>query len=49
MIAERNRIFGDFDTCVSVIQSIDNDKLDWLKEKFLNEYKQKNRWVIQLN
>jgi len=49
MIAEINRNLGDFDNCIGVIQSIDNDELNWLKEKFLHECKRKNKWVIELN
>jgi len=49
MIAEINRNLGDFETCINLIQSIDNDELNWLKEMFLNECKRKNRWVIELN
>lgn len=49
MIAEINRNLGDFETCINVIQSIDNDELNWLKDKFLNECNKKNKWVIELN
>jgi len=49
MIAEINRNLGDFETCINLIQSIDNDELNWLKEKFLNECNKKNKWVIELN
>lgn len=49
MIAEINRNLGDFENSISVIQSIDNDDLNWLKEKILYECKRKNRWVIELN
>ncbi len=49
MIAEINRNLGDFKNCMSLIQSIENDELNWLKEKILNECKRKNKWVIELN
>jgi hypothetical protein len=49
MVAEINRNLGDFETCMNVIQSIDNAELNWLKEKFLNECNKKNKWVIELN
>jgi hypothetical protein len=49
MIAEINRNLGDFENCINVIQSIDNDGLSWLKEKFMNECRRKNKWVIELN
>ena len=49
LIAEISRNLGDFENCISIIQSIDNDALSWLKEKFINECKRKNKWVIELN
>jgi len=49
MIAEINRNLGDFETCISVIQSIGYNELNWLKEKFLNECYQKNKWVVELS
>lgn len=49
MIAEINRNLGDFESCIGIIQGIENDDLKWLKEKFLNECKRKNKWVIELN
>ena len=49
MIAEMSRNLGDFENCISIIQSIENDDLIWLKEKFINECKRKNKWVIVLN
>ncbi len=49
MIAEIYRNLGDFENCISVIQTIDNDDLNWLKEKFLNECNRKHKWVIELN
>lgn len=49
MIAEISRNLGDFENCISIIQSIDNDNLSWLKEKFINECKRKSKWVIELN
>lgn len=49
MIAEIHRNLGDFENCINIIQSVDNDDLNWLKEKFINECKRKNKWVIELN
>lgn len=49
LIAEIDRNLGDFESCISIIQSIDNDEVSWLKEKLLNECKQKNKWVIELD
>lgn len=48
MIAEINRNLGDFEACINVIQSIDNDEQNWLKEKIINECNRKNNWVIVL-
>lgn len=49
MIAEINRNLGDFKKCIEVIESIDDEELNWIKEKFINECKLKNRWVVALN
>ncbi len=49
MIAEIHRNLGDFENCIVIIQSIDDNNLNWLKEKFLNECNRKNKWVIELN
>jgi hypothetical protein len=48
MIAEINRNLGDFENCISIIQSIDTDDLNWLKEKYVTECERKNKWVIEL-
>ena len=49
MTAEIHRNLGNFEDCINIIQSIDNDNIDWLKEKFIDECKRKNKWVIELN
>jgi hypothetical protein len=49
MIAEIKRNLGDFESCVDIIKNIDDNELNWLKEKFISECEQKNRWVIKLN
>lgn len=49
MIAELYRNLGEFENCISTIKSIRKRKLKWLKEKFINECKLKNSYVIQLN
>lgn len=49
MKAEICRNLGDFKACVNLIQSIDDDGLNWLKELFTIECNKKNRWVIELN
>lgn len=48
LIAEINRNLGDFDNCISIIQSIDKDDLNWLKKRFIKECKRKNKWVVEL-
>lgn len=49
MIAELYRNLGDFTRCMEIINAIDNDELDWLKEKFSEACEEKNRWVFALN
>lgn len=49
MIAELYRNLGDFDRCMEIINRIENDELDWLKEKFSEACEAKNRWVFELN
>jgi hypothetical protein len=49
MISELKRNLGDFAGCLALIVSIENDELNWLKEKFINECEKENRLVIKLN
>ena len=49
VLAELNRNLGNFEKCISLIQSIDNEKYIWIKEKFLAECEQKHKYVIKLN
>lgn len=49
MIAEIKRNLGDFKDCMEIIKGIDNDELNWLKNKVTKECELKNRWVIKLN
>ena len=49
MIAEIYRNLGDFEKCINIIQSIDNDEFNWIKEKIINECKRNNKCVIELN
>ena len=49
MIAEINRNLGDFENCISVIQTIDDDEVNRMKEKILNECHRKNKWVVELD
>lgn len=46
--AELHRNLGNFDACIEIINSIKNDDLEWVKEKFLNACKEKNRWVVRM-
>lgn len=47
--AELYRNLGNFDACRDVVNSIENEDLEWVKEKFLKACNEKNRWVIQMN
>lgn len=49
MLAEINRNLGDFENCIALIESIDDETLNWLKEIFVNEANLKNRWLVKLN
>jgi len=49
LIAEIKKNLGDFEGCISDMESIDNNEAEWLKEIFINECKRKNRWVVELN
>lgn len=49
VVAELNRNLGDFEKCKSLMESIDDEDLNWLKEKFITECEKKNRNVIELN
>ena len=48
-VAEINRNLGNFDTCMKLVEGIDNDRLNRVKEALVKECQQKNRWVIKLN
>jgi len=48
-IAELKRNLGDFEGCLEIIKKIDdNDKLSWVKDKFIDECKRGNRCVVKL-
>ena len=49
MIAELNRNLGNFEKCITVINSIDSNDYNWIKEKFVTECNKKNRWVIEMS
>ncbi|MBN8706520.1 MAG: hypothetical protein J0L62_11650 [Bacteroidetes bacterium] len=48
MLAEINRNLGDFETCIGIIESIDDEELNWVKEIIIDECKKKNKWLIEL-
>ena len=47
MLADVKRNLGDFEGCVATINSIDDRRLDWLKERFTEECGKGNRWVFE--
>jgi hypothetical protein len=47
-MAELYRNVGNFEKCISLIDSIKIDKLKWLVDRQRNECLAKNRWVVQL-
>lgn len=49
VLAEIHRNLGEFDECIRIITSIEDNSLDWLKDKFIEECRVKNRWLIELN
>jgi hypothetical protein len=49
MAAEIHRNLGEFDECICMITSIEDSSLDWIKEKFMDSCRIKNRWLIELN
>jgi len=49
MIAELNRNLGNFEICLTIIESLDNPDLDWLKEAFIKNCSDRNQLVFQLN
>ena len=48
MMADIYRNLGDFEACVDMIESIDNEDLDWVKEQIFLEVMVKNKWVFQI-
>lgn len=48
MLAEVHRNLGDFENCIKLINGIDDNDLDWIKELFLKECAKMNRWVFEL-
>ena len=48
MIAELNRIIGNFEKCLAIIDSIETPDFNWLKEAFRRECNNKNQHVFLL-
>ena len=48
MIAEIHRNLGHFEACITILQSISNEKLQWAKDLMILECQQKNKWVVEL-
>jgi hypothetical protein len=48
MVAEIHRNLGNFDECLSIIESLASPKMDWLTEKFKTECNNQNTLVFQL-
>lgn len=48
LIAEINRNTGNFEKCISIIDSIETPYLDWIKQAFKAECNNKNQLVFQL-
>jgi len=49
MIAELKRNSGDFDGCLEILKTIDDNRLNWIKEELIHECKIKNKNVIKLD
>lgn len=48
MTAEVHRNLGNFEECIRLIESLENEKSLWLKDKFITECKSRNRWLFLL-
>ncbi len=49
MLADLNRSLGNFDNCLTLINSIEDSEFDWIKESFYRECDKKNKMVFPLN
>ena len=49
MVAELYRNLEDFDTCVDILDSVDDKSYDWVVEKLRIECENMNRYVVRLN
>lgn len=48
MKAEIHRNLGNFETCVQILQALDDPELNHVKEILLRDCAQQNRWVVEL-
>lgn len=48
MKAEIHRNLGEYETCVQILQALDDPELNRVKEQMLRECAQQNRWVVEL-
>jgi len=48
MLAELHRNLGNFEDCITILNSIDHDGLKSLKEKFILECQLKNRYNVRM-
>ncbi len=47
MMAEINRnLGGDFESCIILLNKIEDEELNWVKATLIKECKRKNRWVV---
>ncbi len=46
--AEIHRNLGNFKECLDIMYSLEEDEINWLKEKFICECNLKNKYVFQL-
>jgi len=49
LIAELNRNMGNFNECMNILQGINDNDLNWVKDKLISQCKKSNRWVVDLN
>lgn len=49
LIAELNRNLGNFDICLTIIESLTIPDIDWLKDAFIKKCLAKNQLVFQFN
>ena len=48
VIAEINRNLGEFDNCISILNSIEDDQWLEYRKRLIAECERKNRWVVEI-